>query len=187
MPWRNGRGTTLEIARAPRRGAAFNWRLSLATIAEAGEFSAYTGYDRALVLASGAQLRLRFTGHGRRTLTPRTRAVRFSGDWHTCAEVPRGACTDLTLIVRRLARRQRIREPRLIGVKAARNLQIGAGIYAAVFVLAGSVAVRRRASGRAHTLRRGDTLLLEPGAERTLRLRSLAAPDAQLAVLRWMA
>lgn len=46
-PWRNGRGRTREI----RRGDG--WRLSIATIAAAGEFSRFPEIDRIFVVARG--------------------------------------------------------------------------------------------------------------------------------------
>ena len=37
QPWKNGKGETGELARADRDGALL-WRLSMATVAEAGPF-----------------------------------------------------------------------------------------------------------------------------------------------------
>ena len=50
-PWKNGGGCTTEIAIAPPGASldAFEWRISLATIAASGPFSAFPGVDRTLV------------------------------------------------------------------------------------------------------------------------------------------
>src|ERR1700736_2083639 len=56
MAWRNGAGTTLQIAREPTGGADFNWRLSLASIARSVPFSTYPGYRRAVALVDGLGL-----------------------------------------------------------------------------------------------------------------------------------
>src|SRR5665213_802608 len=58
MPWRNGAGVTHEIMRVPAQGEPFSWRLSLATVASNGPFSAYPGYQRAVALVDGAGFRL---------------------------------------------------------------------------------------------------------------------------------
>src|SRR5215469_6679430 len=68
MPWKNGRGVTLEIAREPAAGEEFAWRLSLAQIDADCDLSPYPGYRRALVLVSGNSLQLRFRGHGSSSL-----------------------------------------------------------------------------------------------------------------------
>jgi len=58
QPWRNGRGRTLEIARAG--GADFDWRLAAAGVGEDGPFSDFAGYRRLLVVTAGAGLVLEF-------------------------------------------------------------------------------------------------------------------------------
>jgi hypothetical protein len=47
VSWRNGGGRTRELAAGP------GWRLSVATIAGAGEFSHFPGRDRTLVVGRG--------------------------------------------------------------------------------------------------------------------------------------
>jgi environmental stress-induced protein Ves len=58
MPWRNGTGVTLEIAREPGVGNDFEWRLSLATVASSGPFSNYAGYARSVTLIAGEGFQL---------------------------------------------------------------------------------------------------------------------------------
>lgn len=63
FPWRNGGGTTRQIADAPSTGHEFpTWRLSLATIATDGPFSAFHGVDRSLLLLSPTRLELDVDG-----------------------------------------------------------------------------------------------------------------------------
>lgn len=188
MPWRNGKGFTLEIAREPAAGADFAWRLSLADIDRGGEFSAYPGYRRALVLIGGKALELTFQGHGSCLLHSGRRAVRFEGEWKTQCAVPQGRCTDLSLIVRRGSGprpRALVRAPRMLRAAPAAHLVMTAQLHAALFVLAGSVAVTESSRARPRTLRAGDTLFLPPGSERRLRLRSRTQSDAKLILLRW--
>ena len=56
VPWKNGRGSTVEIAVHPPEGSVqrFDWRVSMATVAEDGPFSSFPGVDRVLVVLEGA-------------------------------------------------------------------------------------------------------------------------------------
>jgi environmental stress-induced protein Ves len=187
MPWRNGKGFTLEIAREPAAGADFAWRLSLADIDRDGQFSAYPGYRRALVLIAGNALELTFQNHGSCRLHSGRRAVRFEGEWQTRCAVPQGRCTDLSLIVRSGSGprpRALVRAPRMLQAAPAAHLALTAQLHAALFVLEGSVAVRESSRARPRTLRARDTLFLPAGSERRLRLRR-TQPAAKLILLRW--
>ncbi len=188
MPWRNGRGFTLEIAREPATGEDFAWRLSLADIDGDGDFSAYPGYRRALVLVAGERLHLRFRGHGNCLLDPARRGARFEGDWETHGAIPRGRCTDLSLIVRRgsgAGPNCVVRAPKMLRVKSTGRVVVATNVHGALFVIAGSVAVTESIRARSRILRARDTLLLSPGLQRTLRLRSLNRSAAQLVLLSW--
>lgn len=52
QPWANGRGQTVEIARADGP-AGLIWRLSVATVAEDGPFSRLPGVQRSLTVIDG--------------------------------------------------------------------------------------------------------------------------------------
>jgi environmental stress-induced protein Ves len=190
MPWRNGRGSTLEIARRPARGDRFAWRLSLADIERDGDFSPYPGYSRALVLVEGASLRLRFRGHGRSLLSPARRTARFEGEWQTYCTVPKGRCTDLSLIVRKSPAARPpslVRAPVVLRLEGARRLVLAPHLYGAVFVLVGAIAIAESAGARPRPIRTRQTFLLSPGPRRILTLRSLSHAPAEIVVLRWRA
>ena len=59
-PWKNGGGVTREIACWPPGAGMddFQWRLSIATIAASGPFSAFPGVDRIIALLDGPGARL---------------------------------------------------------------------------------------------------------------------------------
>ena len=66
--WKNGKGTTSEIAIDPE-GAnfatePFSWRLSSASVLQSGPFSEFPGYDRYLVLIEGDPICLQFMESG---------------------------------------------------------------------------------------------------------------------------
>lgn len=71
VPWKNGGGTTAEVAvHPPGTGFdAFDWRISMADVAADGPFSRFPGVDRTLVLAEGRDLVLDLEG-GLRVLAP---------------------------------------------------------------------------------------------------------------------
>lgn len=65
VPWRNGGGTTCELlalvasdATGAEANHAFDARVSLATIAQPGPFSAFPGIDRQITLLDGRGVRL---------------------------------------------------------------------------------------------------------------------------------
>jgi len=66
MPWKNGGGTTQEIASWPPGAGfdSFGWRVSIATIASPGPFSVFPGVERQIMLLGGDGVRL-FTHDGR--------------------------------------------------------------------------------------------------------------------------
>ena len=62
MPWRNGMGMTLEIAREPPGPAAPIWRLGLSTISQSGPLPDLSGYQRCATLIDGGAYRLDVLG-----------------------------------------------------------------------------------------------------------------------------
>jgi hypothetical protein len=59
LPWRNGLGSTVELlAETPNKNEAFSWRLSIASVANDGPFSDFSGYDRTLLLLEGSGITL---------------------------------------------------------------------------------------------------------------------------------
>lgn len=100
MPWRNGRGETVEIFRFPSEQPLFDWRISRAVIAEEGPFSNFSGYDRHLVVLSGAGVKLSHGDGREETLKTHETAI-FSGDETTHALLLDGPVADFNVMVRR--------------------------------------------------------------------------------------
>ena len=100
MPWKNGAGTTLEIARDPPSPAEFRWRLSLASISASGPFSSYPGYHRSVSLIDGAGFRLEVQGCAPIQLVEAGASALFPGDAATNCELIGDPSTDLSLMVR---------------------------------------------------------------------------------------
>jgi len=101
MPWKNGQGSTTELAVEPPGATLddFLWRVSIAELRAPGPFSAFPGYDRIITQLDGPPMTLT---HGReqpvvlRPLVPHA----FSGDDETGCDVA-GIAHDFNLIVRR--------------------------------------------------------------------------------------
>jgi uncharacterized protein len=98
QPWANGRGETLEIARAEGPGGLL-WRLSIATVAEDGPFSRLPGLDRSLTVIDGPGFDLNGPGWCRRAahLTP----VTFPGDHAVTASGVAAPSRDFNVMVAR--------------------------------------------------------------------------------------
>ncbi|SEB62231.1 HutD/Ves family protein [Arthrobacter woluwensis] len=101
-PWRNGGGVTREIARHPREASpdgAWDWRVSIAEVGKAGDFSAFPGMERVISVIDGELLVL--TVDGEEHAMERYRPFRFSGDAATSSALPTGDIRDLNVIARR--------------------------------------------------------------------------------------
>ncbi len=102
MPWKNGLGSTTEIAVEPPGAAldAFTWRLSVADLAASGPFSSFPGYERILVQTEGEPMTLVHEGRARRRLA-RFAPYRFDGAWSTHGELGGASARDFNVMARR--------------------------------------------------------------------------------------
>jgi environmental stress-induced protein Ves len=104
LPWKNGLGSTEEIAIEPPNAdflrADFLWRMSSARLERATEFSLFPGYDRTIVALSGDGLKLSRGCYASIELMPLT-AYEFSGDTSTSCELLGEPCDDFNIFVRR--------------------------------------------------------------------------------------
>ncbi len=107
MPWKNGGGSTTELAIFPETAGMdhFVWRLSTATVAQDGPFSHFAQIDRSLAILTGAGLVLKTdagtTSEKMAALTQESLPHRFSGEDNIFAELVDGTVVDLNLMTRR--------------------------------------------------------------------------------------
>lgn len=96
--WRNGRGVTREIIRQPADGA-FDWRVSIADVAEDGEFSTFPGVERIIMFCDGPAMTIVVDGteHALSRHAPFT----FPGEAATHCHIPNGPTRDLNVMTRR--------------------------------------------------------------------------------------
>jgi len=100
-PWRNGGGVTREVARHGGDDGGWDWRVSIADVAKAGDFSAYPGMERVLTVIEGDLILL--TVDGAEQPLEKYRPFRFDGGAATAAKLPTGDIRDLNVITRTTA------------------------------------------------------------------------------------
>ena len=153
-PWKNGGGVTTELAMSPPGAGLddFDWRVSLASIAEDGPFSQFPGVDRTLVLVAGDGVLLDF-GDERVVLSPSEPLVEFAGEDPVHATISGPISGQATLDFNVLTRRGRYRhriEP---------------------FVVCGSVPLPRRSGTTLVFLADGESLSVGSARERLALVR----------------
>jgi len=101
VSWKNGGGSTTEIAVFPPDAdfEAFDWRVSLATIAADGPFSVFPGIERTLVLVEGHGMTLDIDG-APMLLTQAEPVAAFDGESRVEAKLSRGPSTDFNVMTR---------------------------------------------------------------------------------------
>lgn len=111
MPWKNGGGTTAEIAVWPEGAtvADFDWRLSMATVASSGPFSQFPGVDRTLAVLDGEGIMLAVEGAPPVVLRPAMLPYAFPADCPAAATLIGGPIRDLNVMARRDGFRHAVR------------------------------------------------------------------------------
>lgn len=136
-PWKNGGGTTREIAVFPSGAGfdAFGWRLSVAEVERDGPFSGFPGVDRTIVLLRGAGMRLRdIRGGGEHALTDAGAPHAFAGEATIEARLIDGATSDFNVMTRRgqwSAKVERLQSRARVAAADALLLLAGAGLWEA--------------------------------------------------------
>jgi environmental stress-induced protein Ves len=139
-PWRNGLGTTTDVASEPTGSTAegFDWRISIATIDTDCAFSRFDGVDRVLVPLSPGGLRL--TIEGRVVDVGRHEALVFAGEHAVACTGVTERGYDLNLMVRRSFGRGSVT---IVGVNGPTDVGAGEHEDVVAFALAGDLAVAR--------------------------------------------
>ena len=164
QPWKNGKGITVELARADAGGNLL-WRLSMATVAEDGPFSLFPGIERNLTVISGPGFRL--VGAGLSLDCLPLGPVAFPGDVAVAAEGTGGQVSDdfNVMTARHLPR------PDVLVLNGAGP--IAAGGLLAVFALSPLRLSGRRLGRHDLVLASGPLELETPGPALLVRLHGL--------------
>ena len=101
-PWKNGGGVTREVAASPEGAdlSDFQWRVSLADVADGGPFSRFPDVDRIITLVDGDGMALTVDGVETAVDEP-YRPFAFPGDADTGCRLLGGPLTDLNVMTRR--------------------------------------------------------------------------------------
>jgi environmental stress-induced protein Ves len=155
-PWKNGGGSTTEIAIGPTGASLenFDWRISMAQVASDGPFSDFAGIDRTLAVIRGNGLVLTIGNDAPVTLASGTDPVSFSGDTPTSARLTAGEITDLNV----MTRRGRFRH-QLLRVATPMSVAFGDNDIAVVLSLDGTTGVT--AGPKSATFDHGEAALIE--------------------------
>lgn len=94
-PWKNGGGTTREIAQAGGPDG-FAWRLSIAEVSREGSFSHFPGMSRILTVIEGDGLKL--VSPAKAHDVPPYTPFAFSGDINMRSVLPAGPIRDFNVI-----------------------------------------------------------------------------------------
>jgi environmental stress-induced protein Ves len=110
VPWKNGGGTTAEVAAFPEGSSfdTFGWRISMADVASDGPFSVFPGVDRTLIVVEGDGIELDVEGIAY-PLDRNAPKLSFSGDDMTAGRLLSGPIRDLNVMTRRGQFRHRTR------------------------------------------------------------------------------
>ncbi|RYX99159.1 MAG: HutD family protein [Bradyrhizobiaceae bacterium] len=115
MPWKNGMGSTTEIAISPADATldAFDWRVSMARVASDGPFSSFAAIDRTLLVLEGNGIDLSVAARAP-VRVDRDTIHSFPGDQPTAARLVAGPITDLNVMTRRDVLSHHVQRVRII-------------------------------------------------------------------------
>lgn len=162
--WKNGGGSTTEIAIGPPDSGFedFDWRVSLATIEKDGAFSAFPGVDRTLVLVEGHGMTLEIDGEP--TLVTDTEpVVAFDGSSQVIAKLSRGGSTDFNAMTRSERCYHTFGRRRLSGDSTASSTFVARADVTVLFLAEGDALELRNENERIGMVRY-DAVVLEPGS-----------------------
>ena len=167
-PWKNGGGTTRDIAVSPPGASLddFDWRLSLAQVDRDGPFSPFDNVDRTLVLLSGAMTLHR---QDRQIDLVRHEPITFEGERAIEATLAGASTLDFNVMTRRGRARHVVRRE---SFSKQASIVAPAGKTIALFALAGGLSVD------GEQLHAYDTVIISAS-----RVAISAAPDGVAALV----
>lgn len=103
QPWKNGLGSTREIAVQPSTDGSsdFLWRVSIAEVDSAAPFSRFPGIDRQIVLLDGGGFTMTLDDSRTHALTTPFAPFAFAGEATVAVTLVDGPTRDFNLMVRR--------------------------------------------------------------------------------------
>lgn len=175
QPWKNGGGSTLDIASGPPGATvhSFDWRLSLANIAHSGPFSHFPGVERTLALVDGAGFTLDIDGTRHVLLDIDDSTIAFAGEAAVAATLHGGPTLDFNVMTRRAACEHKFGRRRVEGSAT----YAPGGVRSIVFLASGE-SLTVSCDDERIGLVRFDAVLFEPG-----KLWTLEADEATVFIV----
>ncbi|SHN26792.1 hypothetical protein SAMN05192549_106346 [Duganella sacchari] len=175
-PWKNGGGSTTEITVFPAGASfdAFDWRISLATIAQDGPFSSFPGIDRSLALVAGDGVLLDF-GDERFVLSPSEPLIEFAGEDAVHATVSGQQTTDFNVMTRRGVCRHRLELRVVRGTEALKRRSATTLLF-----LADGESLTLSSARERIAMVRYDTVIIEAGEDWTLEAQQATVMVADI-------
>jgi len=166
-PWLNGGGVTREVAGFPAGSglADFDWRVSLADVAQGGPFSRFADVDRVITVVEGAGMALTVDGTEQRLAQP-YRPFAFPGDADTDCRLLGGPVVDFNVMTRRGRATAEVEV-----ADFQRSVEVPPGAVVLLVCLAGTAEL----GAAAVRLGRFDAALLSGGDDDLLRVDGVAA------------
>ena len=172
MPWKNGLGETLEVARYPAGQSleSFDWRVSVAPVVADGAFSVFPGIERTIAVIEGNGMELSQAGGLQHRLEP---GLPYTYDGGTAIEgrLIDGPVRDFNVMTRR-----GLCAGSLVLSEGTVAIGGGMGLTIVAFALAGTW--RATLDGEAGSLEPRASLRAEAGLVRL----APATPDARVAI-----
>lgn len=164
VPWKNGGGSTTEIAIGPPDSGFedFDWRVSLATIEKDGAFSLFPGVDRTLALVEGHGMLLEIDGEPT-LVTDAEPVVAFDGSSEVTAKLSRGGSTDFNAMTRSERCYHNFGRRRLTGEAGQTSTFVARADVTVLFLAEGDTLELRNEKERIGLVRY-DAVVLEPGS-----------------------
>jgi uncharacterized protein len=166
MPWKNGGGTTYELAVAPKGAtiADFDFRISLATISQDGPFSLFPNVDRTLALVEGEGVTLDIDSQREVRIDHDNPMIAFPGEVAIHARVNDGSTMDFNV----MTQRSRCRHEFEICELGLPRTFIPKGDLTLIFLARGERLCVQVDDGEQHQLSQFDAILFEPGRQYTM-------------------
>lgn len=163
VPWKNGKGQTTELA-ISEEGTLdnFDWRLSIATVAEDGIFSNFSGIARNLVLIEGNGITLTHDVIHTDRLVELLDFATFDGGSKTYAEILNGTIKDFNIMTNKDNCAAEVST-----FKTQKSTQISHQGLVFAYSISGDITVSQN-GGEAATMLQGDLLQLRDPDNLTL-------------------
>ncbi len=160
MPWKNGGGSTVELLTWPPGATLsdFDFRISVATVAQDGPFSVFPDIDRTLALVDGAGLTLHLAGEPAIAIDDANPYASFPGETSIHATVNHGTTMDFNVMT------HRARCSHTFEVSHGTSYQVvPRGDFTLLFIAEGSGVMVGQSGAAPDLLDRFDAILLNAG------------------------